>query len=149
MANQTSFGETSFSVGDTVKVYQKIKEAGKTRLQAFEGIVIGIKGRGENKSFTVRRIGAGSIGVERIWPLISPHLSKIEVMRKGKVRRAKLYYLRGRIGKRATKIKERVEKVEKASPVKKIKESNEKTSTKPKKKSTRKVTAKKETKKAS
>lgn len=105
MANQAKFQETIFSVGDTVKVYQKIKEAGKTRLQAFQGVVIGIKGKEENKTFTVRRIAAGGIGVERIWPLFSPHISKIQVVRKGKVRRAKLYYLRKRVGKRATKVK--------------------------------------------
>lgn len=116
MTNQAKFGETSFSIGDTVKVYQKIKEAGKTRVQAFQGVVIAIKGKEENKTFTVRKVGAGGIGVERIWPLFSPHISKIQVVRKGKVRRAKLYYLRKRVGKKAIKVKERkIKKVAKVS----------------------------------
>lgn len=86
--------EQNFNVGDTIKVYQKIYEAGKERTQVFEGTVISIKGRGENKMFTVRKICTGAIGVERIWPLISPHIAKIVVKNKGDVRRAKLYYLR-------------------------------------------------------
>lgn len=105
MANQAKIGETTFNVGDTVIVSQKIKEGEKTRLQNFEGIVIAIRGRGENKSFTVRKIAVGGIGVERIWPANSPWITKIKVKKKGKVRRAKLYYLRRRVGKRATKVK--------------------------------------------
>lgn len=105
MANQAKIGETSFSVGDTVGVSQKIIEGGKTRTQPFEGIVIAIRGRGENRTFTVRKIAAGGIGAERIWPLNSPWITKIKVKKKGKVRRAKLYYLRGRVGKKATRIK--------------------------------------------
>lgn len=104
MANQAKFGETTFSVGDTVIVSQKIIEGGKTRTQPFEGIVIAIKGRGENKTFTVRKIATGGIGVERIWPLNSPWITKIQVKKKGKVRRAKLYYLRKRVGKLAKKV---------------------------------------------
>ena len=87
--------------GDSVRVSVKIKESGKERTQAFEGIVISVRGVGDSKTFTVRKIGAGGIGVERIWPLNSPHLQKIEVKKKGKVRRAKLYYLRSRKGKAA------------------------------------------------
>jgi large subunit ribosomal protein L19 len=114
MANKSKIDETEFNVGDTIIVYQKIQEEKKMRTQPFEGIVIAIKGRGENKSFTVRKIGAGQIGVERIWPLNSPWIEKIEVKKKGKVRRAKLYYLRKKVGKKAVKIKEK--KVKKTTP---------------------------------
>lgn len=105
MANQAKLGEVVFSVGDLVKIHQKIIEKDKERTQIFEGMVISIKGSGENKSFTVRRIGSGNIGIERIWPLNSPWILKLEVVKKGKVRRAKLYYLRKRAGKKATKVK--------------------------------------------
>ena len=91
-----------FKVGDTVRVFSKIKEEGKTRLQAFEGTVMRLKGSGLRKNFTVRRISYGE-GVERTFPLYSPSIDNIKVVRKGKVRRAKLYYLRKKIGKR-TKI---------------------------------------------
>lgn len=94
MANQVKINDTVFSVGDKVKILQKIQEGDKTRLQPFEGIVIAIKGEGENKMFTVRKIAAGGIGVERIWPLNSPWIDNIKVIKKGQVRRAKLYYLR-------------------------------------------------------
>ncbi len=110
MANQAKFGETTFSVGDQIKVHQKIIEGKKERTTVFEGIVIGIRGRGENKSFTVRRIGVANVGIERIWPISSPWLQKIEVKKKGQVRRAKLYYLRDRVGKRAVRIKEKTGK---------------------------------------
>jgi len=85
----------SFVPGDIVRVHQKIKEDSKTRTQVFEGIVLGIKGRGENKTFTVRKV-VGDISVERIWPLESPTIEKIDVKGhlKNKVRRAKLTYLR-------------------------------------------------------
>jgi len=105
MANQAKFGETTFNVGDTVVVSQKIIEGGKTRIQNFEGLVIAIRGSGENKTFTVRKIAVGGIGVERIWPLNSPWITKIKVKKKGKVRRAKLYYLRKKTTKKATKVK--------------------------------------------
>lgn len=94
MANQGKIGEISFAVGDKIKVLQKIQEGDKIRTQPFEGIVIAIKGEGENKMFTVRKIAAGGIGVERIWPLNSPWIDEVKVIKKGKVRRAKLYYLR-------------------------------------------------------
>ncbi|PJE69066.1 50S ribosomal protein L19 [Candidatus Shapirobacteria bacterium CG10_big_fil_rev_8_21_14_0_10_38_14] len=106
MANRIKINETEFAVGDQIAVQQKIQEGDKTRLQNFEGVVIAIKGRGENKMFTVRKIATGAIGVERIWPANSPWIKKITVKKKGSVRRAKLYYLRQRTGKRATKIKE-------------------------------------------
>jgi len=97
-----------FITGDTVKIFYKIIEGGKSRVQPFEGIVISKKGTGVSKTFTVRRIGADSIGVERIFPLYSPNIDKIEIVSYGKVRRAKLYYLRERVGKAATKVKTRI-----------------------------------------
>lgn len=106
MALTAQHKETTFGVGDKVKVFQKIKEGDKTRSQAFEGMVIGIKGRGENKSFTVRKIGVGQIGIERIYPLFAPTIEKIEVKRKGTrgVRRAKLYYTRDKPKREIEKI---------------------------------------------
>lgn len=115
-------------VGDTVRVHYKLiekeKVSGKTkrevkeetreRIQIFEGIVIAIKGSGSNVMFTVRKIGAGAIGMERIFPLVSPWIRKMEIKKHGVVRRAKLYYLRDKIGKSATKIEEFV-----PAPVKK------------------------------
>ncbi len=95
-----------FSVGDTVKVYGKIKEGNRERIQVFEGVVLKRQGGGNRETFTVRKTSNG-IGVEKTWPLHSPNVERIEVVRRGKVRRAKLNYLRGRIGKRA-KVKELV-----------------------------------------
>ncbi|MBV9463085.1 MAG: 50S ribosomal protein L19 [Verrucomicrobiae bacterium] len=94
-----------FRVGDTIKVHTKVAEGGKERIQIFQGIVIGRKGTGIQESFTVRRISYGE-GVERVFPLHSPRIDKIEVESEGKVRRAKLYYLRDRKGKKAVKVKE-------------------------------------------
>jgi large subunit ribosomal protein L19 len=91
--------------GDTVKLHLKVREGGRERTQVFQGIVISIRGSGLSRTITVRRIASGGIGVERIVPIHSPVLEKIEVVRKGKVRRAKLYYLRDVKGK--IKIKER------------------------------------------
>ncbi len=95
-----------FRVGDTVKVYAKIKEGNRERTQAFEGTVIKRQNGGARETFTVRKFSNG-IGVEKSWPLHSPIVEKIEVIRLGKVRRAKLYYLRDRVGK-AAKVKEKV-----------------------------------------
>lgn len=95
---------TPFNVGDTVKVSVKVVEGDKERIQAYEGVCIAKKGSGIRENFTVRRVSFG-IGVERTFPLHSPRIAKIEVVHKGKVRRAKLYYLRDRQGK-AAKIKE-------------------------------------------
>lgn len=95
----------SFRVGDTIKVHTKVVEGEKERIQIFQGIVIGRKGSGIQQSFTVRRISYGE-GVERVFPLHSPRIDKIEVVSEGKVRRSKLYYLRGRQGKKATKVKD-------------------------------------------
>jgi large subunit ribosomal protein L19 len=94
----------AFAPGDTVRVHIKITEGGRERVQAFEGTVIGRRGAGISESFTVRRISHG-VGVERIFPLHSPRLEKIDVVRRGRVRRAKLHYLRGKVGKE-TRIKE-------------------------------------------
>ncbi len=91
--------------GQTVKVSVKIQEGDKTRIQVYEGVVISVKGTGINKMFTVRKMSNG-IGVERTFPVNSPIIEKIEVLRNGKVRRAKLYYLRGRSGK-ASRIEEK------------------------------------------
>jgi large subunit ribosomal protein L19 len=89
-----------FGPGDSVKVHVKVVEGGRERVQVFEGIVLSRRGSGTRETFTVRKISAG-IGVERTFPLHSPRIAKIEVVRYGKVRRAKLYYLRERVGKRA------------------------------------------------
>ncbi len=96
---------TKFKVGDTVKVHTRVVEGDKERIQIFSGIVIGRKGRGLNEMFTVRRISYGE-GVERVFPLHSPRIAKIEVERSGLVRRARLNYLRGRQGKQAMQVKE-------------------------------------------
>ena len=103
---QIKDGIENFNIGDTVKVYFKIVEGQSERVQVFEGVVIAVKNSGIRKTFTVRKISYG-VGVERIFPLHSPRIEKIEVTRKGRVRRAKLYYLRGKIGK-ASKIKEKL-----------------------------------------
>ena len=94
----------AFRVGDTVKVHVRIKEGDKERIQVYEGVVIARKGKGATETFTVRRV-AYNVGVERTFPVHSPKLAKIEIARRGKVRRAKLYYLRERTGK-AARIKE-------------------------------------------
>ena len=95
-----------FRVGDTVKVYGKIKEGNRERIQIFEGTVLKRQGGGSRETFTVRKTSNG-IGVEKTWPIHSPHVEKVEVIRRGKVRRAKLNYLRQRVGK-AAKVKELV-----------------------------------------
>ena len=89
-----------FTHGDTVKVWVKVREGEKERLQAYEGVVIAITGTGLNESFTVRKISYGE-GVERVFPMVSPNVDRVEVLKRGKVRRAKLYYLRDRRGKSA------------------------------------------------
>jgi large subunit ribosomal protein L19 len=95
-----------FFPGDTISIYVKVIEGDKERIQIFKGIVMGIKGSGISRTFRVRKISNG-IGVERIFPINSPRIAKIEIEKHGSVRRAKLYYLRGLTGKAATKIKER------------------------------------------
>jgi large subunit ribosomal protein L19 len=132
MALKLSFKGESFGVGDRVKVTQKIKDDERQRLQSFSGIVIAIKGRDENKSFAVRRVGVQKIGIERIFPIESPTLDSIEVLRKGGsgVRHAKLYYTRNKSKKEIEKIFQRYSgrtknlkkaTVKKSSPAKKKK----------------------------
>lgn len=124
MANQAVHGETNFHVGDTIRVHyrliekekvagkakREVKEEVRERIQVFEGIVMQIRGRGNGTSFTVRRIGAANIGIERVFPLISPWIKTIEVKHEGKVRRAKIYYLREKVGKEATSVKDKFSK---------------------------------------
>ncbi len=94
------------NIGDTVRVHNRIKEGNKERIQMFEGTIIAIKGSGISESFTVRRVSYG-IGVEKTFPVHSPNVEKVDIIRSGKVRRAKLYYLRDRAGKSA-KVKEKI-----------------------------------------
>ena len=105
-AEQLKAEVPEFAVGDTVKVHAKIKEGNRERIQVFEGTVIKKQGGSNRATFTVRKLSNG-VGVEKTWPLHSPNVEKVEIVRKGKVRRAKLYYLRDRIGK-AAKVKELV-----------------------------------------
>ena len=105
-AEQLKENVPQFNVGDTVKVYGKIKKGNRERIQVFEGTVLKKQGGSSRATFTVRKNSNG-VGVEKTWPLHSPNVEKVEVVRRGKVRRAKLNYLRGRIGK-AAKVKELV-----------------------------------------
>src|SRR5215471_12099016 len=105
-AEQFRKNSADFGVGDSVRVHTKVVEGDKERIQIFSGVVIGRRGRGLNEMFTVRRISYGE-GVERVFPLHSPRVEKVEVERKGAVRRAKLTYLRKRLGKGATLVKEK------------------------------------------
>jgi large subunit ribosomal protein L19 len=105
-AEQLKKDVTKFAVGDTIKVHTRVIEGEKERVQTYSGIVIGRRGTGVNESFTVRRVSYGE-GVERVFPLHSPRIAKIEVEKRGAVRRAKLNYLRSRKGKSATTVKEK------------------------------------------
>jgi large subunit ribosomal protein L19 len=96
----------AIEIGDTIKVHVKIREGDKERIQLFEGTVIARKGSGVSETFTVRRVSYG-VGVERVFPLHSPNVAKVELVRHGRVRRSKLYYLRDRVGK-AAKVKEQI-----------------------------------------
>lgn len=99
------FGETDLHIGDTVRIHSNVVEGNKIRVQVFEGILIRLRGRGENRTFTVRKIGVGGIGVERTWPLDARSLVKIDVKKKTSgVRRSKLYYLRDLAGKEAVRV---------------------------------------------
>ena len=112
-----------FEIGDTVKVWVKIIEGDRERLQAFEGVVISIRGKGINKSFIVRKISYG-VGVERIFLINSPRIDHVDIVRKTKVRRAKLYYLRNKVGKKARLIERLGVKIPKHSDLIKSEESN-------------------------
>lgn len=116
-AKYTNKKKFDFAIGDTVEVYFKIKEENKFRIQLFTGVVIAIRGTGMGKSFTVRHISYGE-GVERVFPYNSPLIDKITVQKKGKVRRAKLYYLRGQKGKNASKVKEKIDQKDEAGAAK-------------------------------
>ena len=105
-AEQLKSEVDEFHVGDTVRVHAKIKEGNRERIQVFEGTVLKRQGGSNRETFTVRKISNG-VGVEKTWPLHSPNVEKVEVVRQGKVRRAKLFYLRDRVGKKA-KVKELV-----------------------------------------
>ena len=109
-----------FSVGDTVRVHFKIIEGNKERIQVFEGLVIARKNGGIRETFTVRKLSFG-VGVERVFPVHSPLIEKVDIVRRGAVRRAKLYYLRTRTGSAATKVKEPKQKVVAKAPAKKAK----------------------------
>jgi len=106
----------AFRPGDTVRVHVRITEGDKSRVQPFEGVVIGRRGRSVQETFTVRKVSFG-IGVERIFPLHSPAIESIELLRAGKVRRAKLYYLREKKGKKASRIKESERSIAPEAPV--------------------------------
>ncbi len=109
MALSVKLKDTQISIGDTVKIGQKIKEGEKERLQNFEGVVIAVKGNFGERTVTVRRIAAAGVGVEKIFPTDLPSIEKVTVVKRANVRRAKLYYLRERKGKLALKLKERSE----------------------------------------
>lgn len=105
MANQVTWKDVNFAIGDTIRVHQTFAEGDKTRTQIFEGLVIAIRGHAGLKSFVIRRIASNNIGVEKIFPIETPTITKVEVKKKGNVRRAKLYFLRDRTGKKATQVK--------------------------------------------
>lgn len=113
-----------FEIGDTVKVWVKIIEGDRERLQAFEGVVISIRGKGISRSFIVRKISYG-VGVERIFLINSPRIDHVDIVRKAKVRRAKLYYLRNKVGKKARLVERLGVKIPKHSDLIKAQESNE------------------------
>jgi len=99
------FGDQDIHIGDTIRVHSQVWERSKVRIQVFEGILISLRGRGENRMFTVRKIGTGGIGVERTWPLNAKSIVKIEVKKKAdRIRRSKLYYLRDLTGRKAVRM---------------------------------------------
>jgi len=104
-AEQVKDGAENFRIGDTVKVHYRIVEGKTERVQVYEGLVISANNSGVSRTVTVRKISYG-VGVERIFPVNSPRVEKFEVLRRGKIRRAKLYYMRDRIGRKATKVRE-------------------------------------------
>lgn len=109
MSKYATIKDVNFSVGDTIRVHQRIQEGEKSRIQIFEGVVIAIQNKDSGRSFRVRRVSTGGIGVERIFPTLSPSIERVEVKQAGVVRRAKLFFLRDRVGKAATSIKKQVQ----------------------------------------
>lgn len=107
MSQYFTYQNKSIATGDTVRVHQEIQEGDKKRIQIFEGLVIAIRNSGQGRSFIVRKISANGIGVEKIYPVLLPSIKKIGLKRRGQVKRAKLYYLRDKIGKAATRVKEK------------------------------------------
>lgn len=112
MAIKIKIKDTEIGVGDKVRVIQKIKEAKKERLQAFEGVIIAIRGKGNGKSFIVRRIGANNIGIEKIFPIESPLIAEVKVVKDGRrgVRKSKLYYLRNKSAREIGRIYQKASK---------------------------------------
>lgn len=104
MAISATIKEVQVHVGDIIRVHNRVVEGNKERVQIFEGMLLGIRGRGDNRTFTVRKIASGNIGVERIFPVISPWIVKMEVKKKGQVRRAKLNYVRKQSSRQMAKI---------------------------------------------
>lgn len=104
MAISATVKEIQVHVGDIIRVHNRVMEGNKERVQIFEGMLLGIRGRGDNRTFTVRKISSGNIGVERIFPVISPWIVKMEVKKKGQVRRAKLNYVRQQSARQVAKI---------------------------------------------
>lgn len=117
MAKYFTYKDQEFSVGDTVAAAFIVTEGDKTRQQIFEGIIMAVDNKESGKCFRIRKIAVGSIGVERIVPLASPGLASLKIITKGDVRRAKLYYMRDRIGKQAMKIKKDVQRSEQVKTV--------------------------------
>jgi large subunit ribosomal protein L19 len=111
-----TYQDQKFGVGDTVTLHQEIAEGNKKRVQAFEGIIIAVKGRQAGKSITLRKISSGNVAVEKIFPINLPSIKKIVLKRQGKVRRAKLYFLRQKVGRSATRIKEKSVAPKKSTP---------------------------------
>lgn len=120
MSNSLIYKTQELNIGDTVAVYQNIVEGGKSRVQMFEGVIIAIQNKEENKTMVIRKIATGGIGVEKIFPVQLPSITKIEVRRRGVARRSKLYHLRQRIGKDAVKLKEKKMVNEKATATKTV-----------------------------
>ncbi len=108
MSKYLTIKDVNFSVGDTIRVHQKIQDGDKSRTQIFEGVVISIQNRESGRSFRVRRVASNGVGVERLFPALAPSIERIEVKQAGAVRRAKLFYLRNRIGKAASAIRKKV-----------------------------------------
>lgn len=104
MAISTTIKEIQVHVGDIIRIHNRVLEGSKERVQIFEGMLLGIRGRGDNRTFTVRKISSGNIGVERIFPCLSPWIVKMEVKKKGQVRRAKLNYVRQQSARQVAKI---------------------------------------------